>query len=385
MSPGGSSLAPCEHFVEASLAPAQVQLSGSGGHSAVDIQKLLAGKIASSAPTMSLSHHGISARSNPANIETALQLMHLQFTAPGDDADAFALIKKNLEEASQNRERDPDTVYGEKIDEINTSGHCTARPVTPERIAKLDRAAMISFYKERFANAADFTFFMVGAFKVDDVIPIVGKYIGSLPSTRAATASFRDVGIRFPEKSVRERVVRGREPRARTLLSFFADPPLDENEQSRVDAATDVLEISLRDILREELGETYGVSVGLTQALPQRGGGHIGISFGGAPDKIDAMVDRSMKEIQRLQQEGPSADLTTRAKETARRTHETSRRQNGYWLTRLQSAKLLGRDPMLILTREQRIDAITPQNLQEMFKKYFPMDRYTVVTLVPEK
>ncbi len=40
---------------------------------------------------------------------------------------------------------------------------------------------------------------------------------------------------------------------------------------------------------------------------------------------------------------------------------------------------------MLILTREQRIDAITPQNLHETFKKYFPMDRYTVVTLVPEK
>jgi zinc protease len=152
-----------------------------------------------------------------------------------------------------------------------------------------------------------------------------------------------------------------------------------------VDAATDVLEIALRDILREELGETYGVSVGLSQALPQRGAGSIGISFGGAPDRIDGMVDRVMKEVQRLQQEGPSEDLTTRAKETARRTHEVSIKQNGYWLSRLQSAKLLDRDPALILTREQRIDAITPQNLHEMFKKYFPMDRYTVVTLTPEK
>ena len=92
-----------------------------------------------------------------------------------------------------------------------------------------------------------------------------------------------------------------------------------------------------------------------------------------------------MKEVQRLQQEGPSADLTNRAKETARREYETARRQNTYWLGRLQSAKLLDRDPNLILTREQRIDAITPENVHEMFKKYFPMDRYTVVTLLPEK
>ena len=96
------------------------------------------------------------------------------------------------------------------------------------------------------------------------------------------------------------------------------------------------------------------------------------------------MVERTLKEVARLQQEGPTEDLTNRAKETARRAHETAKRQNGYWLGRLQSAKLLGRDPNLILTREQRIDAINRENIHEMFKKYFPMDRYTVVTLVPE-
>jgi zinc protease len=295
------------------------------------------------------------------------------------------LIKKNLEDAYRNRERDPDTVFNEKVSEVNTSAHCTSRPLTLDRIAKLDRSAMVSFYKQRFANASDFTFFVVGAFKVDDILPYVGRYIGSLPSKGPASARFRDIGARFPEKIVRERVLRGSEPRARTIVSFFADPPIEENEQARVEAATEVLEIALRDILREELGETYGVSVGLSQALPQRGAGSIGIMFGGAPEKIDSMIERMIKEVQRLQQEGPSADFTNRAKETARRAHETAKRQNGFWLGRLQSAKLLGRDPNLILTREQRIDAITTQNLQEMFKKYFPMDRYAVVTLLPEK
>ena len=44
---------------------------------------------------------------------------------------------------------------------------------------------------------------------------------------------------------------------------------------------------------------------------------------------------------------------------------------------------MLGRDPGDILTRNKRIDAVTPQVLQEVFKKYFPADRSTVVTLVP--
>jgi zinc protease len=384
VSSGGASLAPPEIYREAALSPAQVELSGAGGHNAVDLQKILAGKIASASPFVSLSSHGISGSSTPANLETALQLLHLEFTAPGDDPEAFALIKKQLEAAYLNRDRNPGLLFGEKLSEVNTSRHYTAAPLTLDRIAKLDRAAMMRFYKERFANAADFSFFMVGAFKVDDALPLVAKYVASLPSKGTATQRFHDVEIRFPGTVERAKVEKGREPRSQTVVSFAADPPLEENEQTRVEAATEVLEIALRDILREELGETYSVSVGLQQPLPQRGAGRISISFGGAPDKAESMVQRVLQEVQRLQKEGPSADLVNRAKEAAHREHETARKQNGFWLGRLQSAKLLQRDPKLILTREQRIDAVSQANVHEMFKKYFPMDRHTVVTLLPE-
>jgi zinc protease len=384
VSPGGSSLAPPSNYMEATLAPAQVELSGAGGHKAVDLQKLLAGKLASASPFIAPSSHGISGSSTPANLETALQLLNLEFTAPGDDPEAFALIKKQLEAAYLNRDRNPNLLFGEKLAQVNTSGHYTAQPLTLDRIAKLDRGEIVRFYRQRFANAADFTLVMVGAFKVEDAIPLLAKYVGSLPSKGAATAKFHDMEIHFPTTIERARVEKGREPRSQTVVSFAADPPLEENEQSRVDAATEVLEIALRDILREELGETYSVSVGLVQPLPQRGAGRISISFGSAPDKADSMVQRILQEVQRLQKEGPSADLVNRAKEAAHREHETARKQNGFWLSRLQSAKLLGRDPKLILTREERINSITQENIHGMFKKYFPMDRYTVVTLVPE-
>ena len=381
---GGASLAPPGQYLEASLAPAQVDLSGAGGHRAVDLQKLLAGKIASASPFVSLSTHGISGSSTPANLETALQLLYLEFTAPGDDPEAFALIKKQLEAAYLNRDRNPNMLFREKVAEVNTGGHYTATPITLERVAKLDRAAMAGFYRDRFSDAAHFTFVLVGAFEVDKALPLLAKYVASLPSKAGDPSRFRDVGLAFPPSPQRVKVEKGREPRAQSVLSFFADPPLDEHEQTRVDAATEVLEIALRDILREELGETYSVSVGLAQQLPQRGGGHIAISFGSAPEKVDGMVQRIIQEVRRLQAEGPNADLTNRAKESARREHEIAKRQNGYWLGRLQSAKVLGRDPRLILTREERIGAVTPALLQEMFTKYFPMDRYTVVTLVPD-
>ena len=84
-----------------------------------------------------------------------------------------------------------------------------------------------------------------------------------------------------------------------------------------------------------------------------------------------------------MQREGPTADLTARVKETARRNYETALRQNGYWLGRLQTTHLLGQDPGVILTRPARIDALSPAVLKEALARYFPLDRYTVVTLVP--
>src|SRR5204862_4028859 len=139
-------------------------------------------------------------------------------------------------------------------------------------------------------------------------------------------------------------------------------------------AATVVLDVALRDILREDLGQTYGVSVGLSQPLPQRGEGHIQIRFGAAPENIESMTARVMTEIKRLQQEGPSVDLTNRAKEAARRGYETSLQENRYWMGRMQTIHLYNRDPREILTRPARIDAVTPQTIQDVLKRYFPLD-----------
>jgi zinc protease len=242
---------------------------------------------------------------------------------------------------------------------------------------------MLSFYHDRFSNAADFSFFMVGTFKLDEVIPLLAQYVGSLPSNGQKTSRFKEVAIHFPDSIQRVRVEKGREPRGQTVLSFFADPPSEPAAQENVAAATTVLQTALRDILREQLGQTYGVSVGLAQPLPQHGYGRIEVSFGSAPENIESMTERIMGEIKRLQEEGPSADLTTRAKESAKRGYETSLKQNGYWLRRLASSRLLDQDPAEILHRAERIDAVTPEALREVFRRYFPMNRFTAGTLVP--
>ena len=384
-SPGGASGASCGDHLQMRFATDHVGLSGLGGLNAIELQKVLAGTLAGAAPFIAMSTHGIQGSAAPADLETGLQLLYQDFNAPGDDPDAFALLKRQLEAGVANRGRSPGQVFGEKFSEVNTSGHCTTSPFTAEQIPLLDRARMMALYKARFSNAADFTLFMVGAFKVDAALPLLSQYVGGLPSSGKKLAEVKDAGIRFPEGIQRATVTKGTEPRSQTAISFFADPPFDPNEQERVIASTAVLQTALRDALREDLGQTYTVSVSLQQSPPQRGDGAILVSFGAAPENINAMVDRVLKEVRALQAEGPSADLVSKAKEGSRRDYETALKQNMYWMRRLQTVHLLGGDPVDIQTRAQRIEAVTPDGVRDAFRRFFPMDRYTVVTLVPEK
>src|SRR5262249_43498061 len=155
-------------------------------------------------------------------------------------------------------------------------------------VAGLDREKMVGFYKDRFSNAADFTMFMVGAFKVDQVIPLLARYVGSLPSTGTRRSTYEDLGIHFPVTNETAKVEKGREPKSQTVISFYADPSEDPLEQEKVIEASTVLDTALRDELREDLGQTYTVSVGLSQSLPQRGDGHVQVAFTAAPENIQS-------------------------------------------------------------------------------------------------
>jgi zinc protease len=381
---GGSSRADEATFLDAALSTSLVGLSGIGGFQDLELNRMLSGRRASASPFVSLSTHGISGSASPTDLETALQLLYLTFTDPNDDAASLALLKRQLGAMVVNRGKNPGEVFGEKVAAVNTSGHYTSRSITEEDVEALDQEAMLSFYRDRFANAADFTFFMVGAFEPDAILPLLAQYVGSLPSTGVRTSTFRELGIRFPSTIERAQVTKGLEPRSQTLLSFFADPSTDPVEQERIIAASLVLQTTLRDVLREALGQTYTVSVRLNQSPPQVGGGHIRVSFGAAPENIQSMTDRVIQEIKRLQEEGPSDEFISSARESARRGYETSLKENGYWLSRLQTVHMLGRDPREIPTRTERIASITPDVVRDAFREYFPMDRYTVVTLVPE-
>lgn len=381
---GGTSLASPENYKSATLATSMVGVGGLGGFDPVDLSKMLSGKIAQASPAIGQYTNGVSGSATPRDLETALQLNYLALTAPNFTPEAFDLLKRRLTGMLANREESPRAVFGEKVEQVNTSNHYSAVAIKAADVATLNLDAMKAFYTSRFANAADFTYFFVGAFTVDEITPLLERWVATLPSTGKRAGALRDMGVKFPAGVVRDEVRKGKEPASQTVLSFFADAGQDELEMHRARAASQLLGIRLRDILREELGGTYGVAVGFDNPLPLKGYGAMVIQFGSSPDNVDTLVAATMAEIERLKAEGPSADDVNTVKEMERRELETSVKQNAYWMGSMQTVHMLGWDPVGITRRAERTEKLTPEILHGVFKKYFPMDRYTLVTLKPE-
>ncbi len=382
--PGGVSLASQAEFKSAALSTAMVGVGGMGGLSPVDLSKMLSGKIAQASTSIGEYTQNVSGSSTPKDLETALQLNYLAHTAPNMTPEVLDLLKRRLAGSLQNRDQNPRAVFGEKVEQVNTSNHYSAAALTAADVPTLNLDVMKNFYNARFANAADFTYFFVGAFTVDDITPLLEKWVATLPSTGKKSSSFRDMGVKFPMGIVTEEVKKGKEPASQTVLSFFADPGFDEFEMHRARAASQLLGIRLREILREELGGTYGVSVGFDNSPPLKGYGLMTIQFGSSPENLDKLVAASMKEIERLKKEGPSLEDVNKVKELERRDLETNAKQNAYWLGSMQTVHMFGWDVAGINRRLDRTEKLTPEILKDMFNKYFPMDRHTLVTLKPE-
>ncbi|PYR82093.1 MAG: hypothetical protein DMF87_03005 [Acidobacteria bacterium] len=382
---GGTLNVPEADYRNASMMTSLIGISGVGGLSPVDLGKMLSGQIANASLSMGPYTHGAGGGSTPKDLETALQLMYLSFTAANHDPDAFELMKRRLRANLENQAQSPGAVYGERVRLVNTNNHYISRSMKIEDVDALDQAKMEAFYKTQFANAADFTFFFVGAFDVAKIEPLLATYIGSLPSQGKPTSTYSDVRLTFPMGVKKEIVNKGQEPKAQTVISFYAESNLNELEMHRLRAATDILERHLRDQLREELGGTYSVGVDYSNTLPQPGYGTTSVQFGSAPDRVDSLVATVMTELDRMRRDGPSADDVQKVKETEKEGLETSFKQNGFWLGALQTAQMLGWDPVSIIHRTERTDTLTAENIHDAFRKYFPADRYTQLTLLPEK
>ena len=383
-SPGGTSLVPDEDFVPAMTASTIVSQGGVGAFNFIDLQKVLAGKAVRVSPFIASLSEGLSGNVSPQDVETLFQLTYLFFTAPRRDEEAFQSWRARTLGFLANRSADPMAAFFDTLRVTMTQHNFRARPPSPdiyERETDLDRS--YEFYRDRFADAGDFTFVFVGAFDPDSLKPLVQTYLGGLPAS-GRQETWRDTGIRPPTGVVERTVHRGIEPKSQTQIVFSG--PFDWTRVNRhhIRSLAEVMRIELREVLREDMGGTYGVGVSASPSKDPREEYKLTISFGAAPDRLEEMTDSVFALIDRLKNQGPAQQDIDKVKEQQRRARETNLRQNSFWLGQIIARVRSGGELRDIPTYDALIDALTAEDVRAAARRYLNVENYVRVSLYPE-
>ncbi|MDZ4716608.1 MAG: insulinase family protein [Cytophagales bacterium] len=351
-----------------------------------DVRKVLAGKTASSSPRLTNLSDGINGQSGSADAESMLQLAHLYFTTPRKDPELFQSFISKQQGMLQNMLSDPRTIFQDSVQGLLYANHVRGprfpRPKDFEKVS-LDRVAAI--YKERFGNARGWNFFVVGSFDMPSMKNLVASYIGTLPSGPATPSPFRDLGIRPVKGVVQKEIQKGKEPKSFISIAFTGETPFDGNEQLKLQALLDLMNIKLIETLREELSGIYGGGMNGSLSKNPYNSYTINVSLPCGPENVDRLIKATFDEIQKVKDNGPSAADLTKVKEAFSKKYMEDMKDNNYWLSSLQRSSEMGTNPATILTTEKRMNALTSKDLQEAARKYFNMKNYFQAVLNPEK
>ena len=383
ISKGGASLYNDSDYLSVANASSITLFSGIGNYDIMSLQKALTGKQVSVAPSIGQYSEGLSGSSTPRDLQTAFQLIYGYFTEPRKDTSMFEVLKQQLTASLANKGKDPNSVFGDSVSYIMSNYNLRRKPLTTERLGEINLDKAFSAYQDRFADASDFIFTFVGNFKVDSIKPLIETYIASLPATNRKE-SWKDVGIRFPTGVVDRVIKKGKDPKSTVRLSFTGTTEYSDLEATQLDQVAKVLEIRLREILREDQGGVYGVGVGANINREPINSYSVTISFGCAPENVEKLVALVLDEIKNMKAKGASQTNIDKVIATDIRSMETSVKENNYWLYNLQSKYYYNEDPKVILKDPEMVRKLTVERTKEIANKYFDTDNFAKLVLMPE-
>jgi zinc protease len=381
-SPGGLSLVPDSDLRSAAAGEQVLRAGGLGEFSQPELRKALAGKVASASVGLTELYEAASGRASPRDLGTMFEMLYLSFTSPRADPEAFLAWKQRTAESLRNRLANPAVVFGDRMTEALTQDHPRRRPPTLATLDEIRLETARDVFRDRFANAGDFTFVIVGAFTLDQVRPLVLTYLGGLPATGPGEAG-RDVGVRPPEPGVRVEVREGIEPKSQVRMVYTADAPWSVESEYDIGVLGEALRTRLREVLREDMGGTYGVAVAGQLARLPRGTYGLSISFGCAPENVDALVRSAQAELEAFRRDGPPEPVLEKIREARRREREVVLRENSFWSFALEQYLRDGKDPKDILRFEERLKWVTRDRVRESARRYLTPQATVLGILYP--
>ncbi len=383
MSLGGSSIFPTSEIININAINA-VSVGGLGNFSAVELDKVLAGKKASVNFNIGNLTEAVNGNCSPKDLETMLQLTYLTFTAPRRDEDAFASYKNRTKAALQNQALDPRVAFRDSVQAALYANHPRAMSLKAEMVDQIDYDKLLTMFVDRYKDASDFTFVFVGNINIDQDKEMIAEYLGALPAINRKE-TFKDNNMDFRKGEFKNEFIRKQETaKASNFVVYSGSCPYNERNDIMLSMTAQILDLVYTEKVREDEGGTYGVSVygGLSKFPKQTFA--LQILFDTAPAKRNKLMEIIYAEADNFAKNGPSQENLNKVKEYMLKKHAENLKENRYWLNMIDEYVFTGVDMMK--DYEQIVNSITTKDIQNFASSLFTQKNKIEVSMIsPEE
>ena len=331
---GGFSNFEANDYLKFRFADNIINSNGLGSFSFVELQKALQGKQCNVNTSINNTTESLYGHSTPSDIETMLQMAYLYLMQPGTDTKAFEAFKNRKLIDVANSKVNPTTTLSDTITYtlFNNSKRCNS--YTENDVKAINFDEILKSYKQRFADPASMTYFFVGNFDEETLLPLIIKYIGALPK-KSGTSSIRKNMMPWAQGSKTIRFEKEMQT-PQSLIQDYIYNEIDYTMRNKAIAelSAEVLKTLFFNEIREEKSIAYSAGC-YSDFSPSENEGKADntmIFYCPVKPEYADLANRTMYEIaNEVATKGFDVQELEKAREYYLKHHQEELKTNGYW------------------------------------------------------
>jgi zinc protease len=159
----------------------------------------------------------------------------------------------------------------------------------------------------------------------------------------------------------------------------------DESTLLRLRMLNEIFSIKLVEVIREKLSGVYSPQVMINWDQYPKPSFQFIVMFGCSPKTSDKLTKAVFGEIKKIIKKGPTDVDLKKAQEALIRKRETDLQKNEFWLAKLESIYYNHDSQGSVLQYNERVNAVTIEELRKTASDLIKPDHYVRVVLMPEQ
>ena len=359
------------------------QNRGISGFSGVQLKKMLTGKNVRCNVDISERTHGINAVTTPKDLETAMQLIYLNVTAPRFDNEEYQNGINQIKAMLPNLEKQPMMKFQKHANDVLYGSHERRQVINAEMLEKANIADVESVSRRLFGDVAGATVYIVGNVDAETLKPLVEKYIASLPGGKKGAKAINHKEYIVKGEIVKDFPIEMETPKNTVLQVYSANIPYSIENEVLLEAASLYLDMIYVETMRESEGGTYGASTAAAMRREPKSMALIQVAFETNPESVAKLSELAIAGMYSIAEEGIPAEKLDMVVKNIKKNIPQDRIENSYWMTCLQNAVDYEED--YDAAYEAAVNAITSDAVQNLIQTILKQHNFIQVSISPAK